>query len=122
MDTKALVPTPSSAARVRRRDQKTEHRMRALIRKAPHLNDPRFVPILRTFAYISNVLDRAYMRLETTDLINPKTGELRYSVDVLRRLAETHMMLARELKLSPRAGRIGVMDLAGAIADAKDER
>ena len=78
-------------------------------------------PIIRTFAYISMVLDRAYMRLDATDLINPKTGELRYSVDVLRRLAETQMVLALELKLTPRSTRVGVMDLAGAIADAKDE-
>jgi response regulator RpfG family c-di-GMP phosphodiesterase len=116
MDTELIATTPSRATR--RRDQKTRYHLRVLLERAPHLNDPRFAPLVRNFLHVSFILERAYQRLANADLISPVTGELRSSVDVLRRLSETHRMLARELKLSPSVVRHGLMDLAGAIADA----
>ena len=121
MDTELIATTPSRATR--RRDQKTRYHLRVLLERAPHLADPRFGPLVRNFLHITFVMERAYQRLaKVDDLISPRTGELRNSVDVLRRLSETHRMLCRELKLSPSVVRPGLMDLAGAIADAKDER
>ena len=101
------------------REKERAAAQKLLLKRAPHLADPRFAPLIRNFLQVDFLLERTCRRIaEVDDLISPKTGELRYSVDVIRRLSETHRMLCRELKLSPSTARPGLMDLAGAIADA----
>jgi hypothetical protein len=73
---------------------------------------------VQNFCQVSVMLERTYARLaEVDDLMSPRTGELRNSVDVLRRLSDTHRMLGRELKLSPLTAPTGFLDLAASIAD-----
>jgi hypothetical protein len=114
-----IVVRPHRSTRLKR-DQRTRAAARQLLLRAPHLADPRYVPLVRNFIQVSYILERAFQRLASVDdLFSPKTGEFRYSVDVLRRLSDTHMQLCRELKLSPSTARPGLMDLAGKIADAE---
>jgi hypothetical protein len=115
-----LITQTRADRRLHRRDERTRQAARRLLQRAPHLDDPRFAPLVRNFLQLTFVLERVYQRLaKVDDLISPRTGELRNSVDVFRRLSEAHRQLCVELQLSPGTARPGLMDLAGKIADAE---
>jgi hypothetical protein len=69
-------------------------------RLAPYVDDPRFAPLLRTFAEVTLLIERSYAKLRDVD-VTEDSGGLRGSLDTFRRLAETQRGLARELGLSP---------------------
>lgn len=105
-------------ARIRR-----DQRLRRIIRRArtlaPHLESQIFSPLLQSFARVSLLLGDCYERLKEGDLIG-ENGELRPSIDTVRKLAETQARLAKELGLTPvtlrQLGREKRVDLAAALA------
>jgi hypothetical protein len=127
-----LQPTRSAIAPVakgpysstRKRDQQVR-RFAARVRSlAPHIDNPIFAPLLATFARISIMLERGYAFLRDQDLVGAD-GELRPSVDAVRRLAETQTRLARELGLTPLTLRVlsqeRPVDLAAEMARQIEE-
>ena len=75
---------------------------RNVIRVAPHLDDPRFRPVLLSFARLTLLLERSYAALGDTDsLISDKTGEIRMSVDTVARLIGQQGKLAAMLGFTP---------------------
>jgi hypothetical protein len=67
---------------------------------APHLDSPVFAPLLQSFCRITLMLRDCYERLRLNDPIGPD-GEIRPSVDTLRRLMQTQSQLATALGLTP---------------------
>jgi hypothetical protein len=117
-----IVKRPHRSTR-EARERATRARMRELAKRAPHLTDVRYQPLLRNFSMLSQVMERAFERLmKEEDFFSPRTGEFRNSIDILRRLSDSHATLCRELRLSPRVRPPGLMDLAEQIAaGGKDE-
>lgn len=91
---------------------------------APHLENPVFTPLLQSFGRLSLLLQDAYDRLRLEDRLLGDDGELRTSVDTIRKLAETQARLARELGLTPSTLRALTRekraDLAAALVDIED--
>ncbi len=98
-----MLPTTTKPAN--RKQYKRDMQVRAAIRRlrslAGHLEDRRYLPLLRSFCEISLLIEKSYSHLRDESLISAETGEIRGSVDVLRRLMDTQRGLARELGLSP---------------------
>lgn len=84
----------------RKRDQQVRRFVGRIRMLAPHCDNPVFTPALAAFARVSLMLERAYSFVRDKDLIG-ENGELRPSVDAVRRLAETQSRLAKELGLTP---------------------
>jgi hypothetical protein len=84
----------------RKRDQQVRRFVGRIRMLAPHCDNPVFTPALAAFARVSLMLERAYVFVRDKDLIG-ENGELRSSVDAVRRLAETQSRLAKELGLTP---------------------
>jgi len=107
--------------------RKRDERMRRIIRRArslaSHLDDPIFTPVLQSFARVSLLLGDCYEKLRDGNLIGDN-GELRPSIDIIRKLAETQARLARELGLTPATlrsmSREKNVDLASAFAEHVD--
>jgi hypothetical protein len=82
-----------------------------------------FTPILQSFGRVSLLLADAYEKLRDGDLIG-ENGELRPSIDTVRKLAETQARLAKELGLTPLTlrslGREKSVDLAATFAEVDD--
>jgi hypothetical protein len=95
---------PKAARKKNRRVLKKDQRVRRAIRKAieiaPHLDEQVFTPILEGFARVSILFQDAYESIRNQSLIGPD-GELRSSIEVVRRLAETQARLAERLGLTP---------------------
>lgn len=85
------------------RDEQIRRFVRKLQRIAPVLHDAKYAAGVRAYGMVTLLLERAYAELKDKPLINPATGEIRPSVDVVRRLAETQKSLGRELCLTPEA-------------------
>jgi hypothetical protein len=102
--------------------------LRRLVRRArilaPHLDNPAFTPVLQSFGRLSLLLQDAYDRLRLEDRLLGDDGELRTSIDTIRKLAETQARLARELGLTPSTlralAREKRADLAAALVDIED--
>ena len=94
------TPIPRSAVR-RQRDQQVRRSIRRLRGLASHLEDPRYLPVLRSFCELSLLIERAYAELRDKPLTSADTGELRNSIDTLRRMMDTQRGISRELGLSP---------------------
>lgn len=120
--TAPLARVPRRAAKVKR-DGRVRRFRRQLAMVAPHLDDPRFGPLLGTFARISILALDAYENLRERGIV-ADDGELRSSVDVVQRLAGAQLKFARELGLTPSAvGKLcneRPIDLAAAMADVTD--
>jgi hypothetical protein len=119
-----LVPAASSRrALSRKRDQRLRRIVRQARRLAPHLDNPVFTPVLQTFGRVSLLLQDSYERLRDGELIG-EDGELRPSIDTVRKLAETQARLAKELGFTPltlRAlAREKTVDLAATFAEVSD--
>jgi hypothetical protein len=110
------------------RQAKRDQRLRRIVRRArtlaPHLDSPLFTPVLQSFGRISLLLQDSYEKLRNGDLIDDETGELRPSIDAVRKLSETQMRLAASLGLTPLSLRLFAkekrVDLASAFAEAED--
>jgi hypothetical protein len=83
-----------------KRDGQVRRLVGQMRRLAPYVDDPRFAPLLRTFAEVTLLIERSYAKLRDVD-VTEDSGGLRGSLDTFRRLAETQRGLARELGLSP---------------------
>ena len=103
--------------------------MRRIVRRAralaPHLDNAAFGPLLQSFGRISLLLADAYEEIRSEDLV-ASDGELRSSIDVVRRLADTQLKLAEKLGMTPSTLRAlgrekSVTDLVGALAEADGE-
>jgi hypothetical protein len=94
------IRRPGHAVARRQRDQRLRRIVRQAHCLASHLDNPVFTPVLQSFGRVSLLLDDAYEKLRSGDLIG-EDGELRPSIDTVRRLAETQTKLAKELGLTP---------------------
>jgi hypothetical protein len=91
---------PSPVARRKKRDQQVRRFVGRIRTLAPHCDNPVFAVTLAAFARVSLLLERSYAFLRDKDVVG-ENGELRPSVDAVRRLAETQSRLAKELGLTP---------------------
>jgi len=95
----APAPIPRRIAKAKR-DQRLRRITRELRRLAPHLDDQAFAPILQGFARVSVLLADSYEKVRQMDLIG-EDGELRPSIETIRRLVDTQSKLAERLGLTP---------------------
>lgn len=107
----------------RKRDQQVRRFVRRIRTLAPHLDNPIFAPQLTGFAQTSLMLAQSYSFVRERGVIGDD-GELRASVDAVRRLAETQARLAKELGLTPATlqamAKGKAIDLAARFADISD--
>src|SRR5438552_2382110 len=127
-DYRDAAPSAGTAARCgevvdpvrRQRDQRLRRIVRQCRRLAPHLDNPAFGPVLQSFGRVSLLLADGYEKIRGADLLN-EDGELRASIDTVRKLADTQVKLAEKLGLTPATlktlGREKPVDLAAAFAD-----
>jgi len=114
------------ARRQSKRDEQVRRFVRRLRALVPHLDNPIFLPALQSFARIHKLLDRSYGHLREGSLLN-QDGELRTSIDAVRRLAETHSRLSKELGITPTTlhalarEKSANFDLAAEFAKAPDD-
>lgn len=94
------VAIPGRTPAKRQRDEQVRRFCRKLRSLAPHLDNRTFGPQVQAYAKVTLLLARAYETLRTGELTN-LDGEIKASVDVCRRLAETSSRLARELGITP---------------------
>ena len=124
MSTETLPDQPRPRnVRARRRDQQIRRFVRGLRSIAPHVDEPQFAPLLRSYAMITMMIERSYATLRARELISPKSDELRSSIDVLGRLIGQQSKLAAALHLTPatlRALRHKRADLAAALVTIED--
>ncbi len=117
------IAPPRPPARRPRRDEQIRRFVRRLRTLAPHLDNPVHLPMLQAFAQVTLTLQKSYAFLKERDVIN-EDGELRSSVDTVRRLAETQARLAKELGLTPSTlrslSREKPIDLAAAMAESDE--
>lgn len=83
-----------------KRDQRVRRFRRQLLEVAPHLDDPKFAPLLHSFARISLLALDAYDFLRIKGIVG-EDGELRPSVDVVQRVVNSQLKLASALGLTP---------------------
>ena len=83
-----------------KRDQQVRRAVRRLATIAPHLADPRYRPALQSLARITLLVDRAYETLRDRPLLD-ENGELRPSLDTLRRMIGTQSDLLKAVGLMP---------------------
>jgi hypothetical protein len=116
------VPAPSR--RARKRDQRVRRACRQIVVVAPHLDDPKYRPLVQAFARISLLNIDAFEHLREKGLVNAE-GELRSSVDTFQRLVNTQLKLAEKLGLTPSAlGKLSKarpVDLAAAMSAHEEE-
>jgi len=93
------APVPRKAAK-RKKDQRIRAVARHVRRTAPHLDDQVFAPLVQGFARISILLADSYEKIRDQDLIG-EDGELRPSIETIRRLVDTQSKLAEKLGLTP---------------------
>jgi hypothetical protein len=90
----------SPAIRRKKRDDQIQRLVRQIRKVAGHTDSPAYAPLLRRFAELCILAERAYQHLRDAELLNPE-GELRSSLTTYRQICETSRTLARELGLSP---------------------
>jgi hypothetical protein len=116
-----LPAQPSRRVVRRQKDQRLRRIVRRARTLAPHLDNPAFGPVLQSFGRVSLLLADSYETLRGAELLNAD-GELRSSIDTIRKLADTQLKLAEKLGLTPltlRAlGREKSVDLVAAFAEA----
>lgn len=98
----AIAPRPRTL-KVRRRDGRVRRACRQIIVVAAgQLDDPKYRPLVQSFARISILAVDAFELLREKGLLNAE-GELRSSVDTFQRLVGMQLKLATALGLSPAA-------------------
>lgn len=118
-----VVPISRSAVR-RQRDQRLRRIVRQCRTLAPHLDNRAFGPVLQSFARISILLADSYEKLRGAELLG-EDGELRPSIDTIRKLVDSQAKLAEKLGLTPATlrslGREKPVDLVGQLAEGDDD-
>ena len=109
----------------RKRDEKVRRAVRAIRRTVPALNDVRYTPLLRSYATLTLMIEKAAARLRDEDPISPVTGELRQSYSTIAGLIRTQATVAEKLCLTPGAAvslakPVAVLDLEAYRADDDD--
>lgn len=116
---------PAKRQSKRQRDQQIRRLTRRLQTLAPHLDRPEFLPLLRSYARLSILIERTYGVIRDDDSLMGEDGEIRSSIDTVRRLAETQSRLAEKLGLTPATlrafSREKTVDLAAVMADKEDD-
>ncbi len=125
MNEQILAPAPRPRTlKVRKRDQRVRRACRQILVVAPHLDDPKYRPLIQSFARISLLSVDGFEHLRERGLVG-ENGELRSSVDVFQRLVNTQMKLAEKLGLTPSAlGKLSKekpVDLAAAMSAHEEE-
>lgn len=119
------LPTKRTTRKQRERDQQIRRLTRRLQTLTPHLDRPEFLPLLRSYARLSILIERSYQVIRDADSLIGEDGEVRGSVDTVRRLAETQSRLAEKLGLTPATLKIfskeKLVDLPGAMAAPDDD-
>ena len=119
------VPAKRPSAQMRTRDQQIRRLVRRLQVEVPHLDDWRFLPLLRSYARLSLLLERSYQVIRDSETLLGEDGEIRSSIDVIRRMSETQSRLAEKLGLTPATLRSfskeKVADLAAVMAGKDDD-
>lgn len=114
----ATLPAPRNS-RTRKRDERVRRAARSLLVVAPHLDDPKYRPLIQSFARLSILSIDAFDHLRRVGITNNE-GELRGSVDTFQRLAMAQLRLADKLHLTPAAfgkmAKAKPIDLAAAMA------
>lgn len=82
-------------------DQATRRLAKRLIEQVPRLDRPEFYPLVRGYVICTMHVARVNAMLAEGDILSPETGEVRSSVDSLRKLLATQSALAKELGLTP---------------------
>ena len=118
--TTAIEPSKPRSARRRSRDQRTRRIARQVVTVSPHLDDPRYRPLVASFAKQTVLVHDAFEFLRERGLVG-ENGELRNSLEVLNRLIAGQLRLATALNLSPASvGKLRgerPIDLAAAMSD-----
>jgi hypothetical protein len=119
------LPAKKPSRAQRERDQAVRRIVRKLQLLSPHLDDWRFLPLLRSYARVSLLIERSYQVIRNSESLIGEDGEVRSSVDTVRRLSETQSRLAEKLGLTPATLRAfskeKTVDLAAALADKDDD-
>ena len=120
-----ITPRPRSswesspARRKKKRDDQVARLVRRVRKFSPALEDPRYGPLLASFARISLLALESYEFLRANGIAG-ENGELRSSVETVNRLVAGQLRLAAALGLSPASlGKIKgerPIDLAAAFA------
>jgi hypothetical protein len=97
-----IQSTKRFAARRLPRDQRVRRFKRQLLAVAPHLDDPKFGPLIQSFARISILGLDAYEVLRQRGIVGDD-GNFRPGLDVIQRLITSQLRLANALGLSPLA-------------------
>jgi hypothetical protein len=115
------APAPRRAAK-RKKDQRVRAVARHVRQTAPHLDNPAFAPLLQGFARVSILLTDAYEKVRDMDLIG-EDGELRPSIETIRRLVDTQAKLAEKLGIAPATlrqfSKEKAVDFAAMLANAE---
>jgi hypothetical protein len=98
----SIATQPKRVAQGRRLpiDQRVRRFKRKLLQVAPHLCEPRYGPMIHTFASVSILQRDACEYLRLKGLVNDQ-GELRGSVGTVNTLCNTMLKLANALGLTP---------------------
>lgn len=105
MDNQITPRPPSSrksspARRKKKRDDQVARLVRRVRKFSPALDDPRYGPLLASFARISLLALDSYEFLRTNG-IGGENGEIRSSVETVNRLIGGQLKLATALGLTP---------------------
>jgi hypothetical protein len=124
VEASAPLPPPVPRRLVKRqRDQRLRRVTRQLRKVAPHLDNVAFAPILQGFARVSVLLSDSYEKIKNQNLLG-EDGELRPSIETIRRLVDTQAKLAEKLGLTPATlkalRREKKADIAAAFANLDD--
>lgn len=117
----ASVPAPISRPK---KNQRVRRQVRDVQRLVPHLNNPIFRRQLGNLGLTSVLIQDSYEEIRRRGLINPETGELRASIDTIRKLVDSYAKQARELGITPSTlkalGHEKSVDIAAKFAEVDD--
>jgi hypothetical protein len=82
------------------RDERLRRLRRQIVALSPRLDDPKFGPVVGSFARMTLLSIDAYEFLRKKGIEGPD-GELRSSVTVVRQVIDSHIKLAAALGLTP---------------------
>ncbi len=91
---------PKNAQKRHKTDLHVRRIGKEIIRTAPHLTSPRYLPAVLSLARLTRLIDRAYEVLENRELVTVK-GELCPSLDTFRSLVRAQAELLKSLGLMP---------------------
>ena len=121
LTTKRYAATP---ARRKKRDDQVARLVRRVRKFSPSLEDPKYGPLLASFARMSLLALDSYEFIRTNG-ITGENGELRSSVETVNRLIAGQLKLATALGLSPaslaKVRNEKPVDLAAAFAHSEVE-